>query len=85
MITLDLSHAKLQSSVADWQDKVTAIDKTLREGTCKGNDYIGWLNWWKNYDKDEFARIEETAKKIQDNSDVLVVCGIGGSYLGPRA
>lgn len=85
MITLDLSHAELQSPVADWQDKVTAIDKTLREGTCKGNDYIGWLNWWKNYDKEEFARIEETAKKIQDNSDVLVVCGIGGSYLGPRA
>lgn len=85
MISLDLSHAKLNEDVSAWQDKVSEIDASLQGGKCLGNDFIGWLNWHKNYDKEEFARIEAAAKKIQENSDVLVVCGIGGSYLGPRA
>lgn len=85
MISLDLSHAKLESPVSQWQDKVSAVDAELKNGTCKGNDFIGWLNWWQNYDKEEFARIEKVAARIQETSDVLVVCGIGGSYLGPRA
>lgn len=85
MISLDLSHAKLESPVSQWQDKVSAVDAELKNGTCKGNDFIGWLNWWQNYDKEEFARIEKAAARIQETSDVLVVCGIGGSYLGPRA
>jgi len=50
-----------------------------------GNDFLGWLDLPLNYDKDEFARIKAAAKKIQNNSDVLVVIGIGGSYLGARA
>lgn len=85
MLKLDLTHAFLKENVNDYQKEVTEIDKTLVEGTCKGNDFIGWMNWYKNYDKEEFARIKEAAKKIQDSSDVLVVCGIGGSYLGARA
>lgn len=85
MISLDLSHAMLKEDPASYQDKVSEIDASLQNGTCLGNDFIGWLNWHKNYDQDEFARIEAAAKKIQDSSDVLVVCGIGGSYLGPRA
>jgi glucose-6-phosphate isomerase len=85
MITLDLSHAFLKENVNDYQDKVTEIDAQLQNGTCAGNDFIGWLNWYKNYDKEELARIKAAAKKIQDSSDVLVVCGIGGSYLGARA
>lgn len=85
MLKLDLTHAFLKENVNDYQDQVTEIDKTLVEGTCKGNDFIGWMNWYKNYDKEEFARIKEAAKKIQESSDVLVVCGIGGSYLGARA
>lgn len=85
MISLDLSHAKLNEEPGKYQDAVTKIDAELVNGTCAGNDFIGWMNWYKNYDKDEFARILKTAKKIQDSSDVLVVCGIGGSYLGPRA
>ncbi len=85
MIKLDLSHAKLNEELNNWQPQVSEYDKQLVEGTCKGNDFIGWMKWHENYDRDEFARIKETAKKIQDNSDVLVVCGIGGSYLGPRA
>ncbi len=50
-----------------------------------GNDFLGWLDLPLNYDKDEFERIKQAAKKIQNNSDVLIVIGIGGSYLGARA
>lgn len=85
MIKLDLSHAKLEQQPEAWQEQVDKYNTELANGTCKGNDYIGWMTWFEDYDKEEFARIKETAKKIQENSDVLVVCGIGGSYLGPRA
>ncbi len=50
-----------------------------------GNDFLGWVNLPKNYDKDEFKRIKIAAEKIKKNSDILVVIGIGGSYLGARA
>ena len=50
-----------------------------------GNDFLGWIDLPVNYDKSEFARIKEAAKKIQSDSEVLLVIGIGGSYLGARA
>lgn len=50
-----------------------------------GSDYLGWVDLPENYDREEFARIEAAAKKIQKDSDVLIVIGIGGSYLGARA
>ena len=50
-----------------------------------GNDYLGWIDLPVDYDKDEFARIKKAAEKIQGDSDVLLVIGIGGSYLGARA
>ena len=59
--------------------------KVLLERTGGGNDYLGWIDLPVNYDKEEFGRIKEAAKKIQADSDVLVVIGIGGSYLGARA
>ena len=58
---------------------------TLVNGTGAGNDFIGWVDLPVNYDKDEFARIQKAAAKIQANSKALVVIGIGGSYLGARA
>jgi len=64
------------------QSQVTAADKQLREGTGAGSDFLGWIDLPKNYDKDEFARIKKAAEKIQSDSEVLVVIGIGGSYLG---
>jgi glucose-6-phosphate isomerase len=67
------------------QTQVTAADKALREGTGPGNDFTGWIDLPKDYDKEEFARIKKAAEKIQSDSDVLVVIGIGGSYLGARA
>ena len=57
----------------------------LINSTGAGNDFLGWLNLPVNYDKEEFARIKEAAEKIKNNSDILVVIGIGGSYLGARA
>lgn len=85
MIQLDLNHAFLKEDVKAYQDQVRAIDEALQNGTCKGNDFIGWLNWANNYDKEEFSRIKEVATKVRENTEVFVVCGIGGSYLGARA
>lgn len=58
---------------------------TLLEGSGKGNDFIGWVNLPRDYDKEEFARIKKAAQKIRSDSQALVVCGIGGSYLGAAA
>lgn len=55
------------------------------EGNGAGNDFLGWVNLPVDYDKEEFARIQKAAEKIQSDSEVLVVIGIGGSYLGARA
>lgn len=66
------------------QSQVTAAHNELREGTGAGSDFRGWIDLPTNYDKEEFARIKEAAK-IQSDSEVLVVIGIGGSYLGARA
>lgn len=59
--------------------------KTLVEGTGEGNDFLGWVNYPNAYDQDEFARIKKAAEKIRKDSEVLVVIGIGGSYLGAKA
>lgn len=64
---------------------VSAAHKMLTEGTGLGSDFLGWLDLPVNYDKDEFRRIKESAEKIKKDSEVLVVLGIGGSYLGARA
>ncbi len=65
--------------------EVKAAHKALHDGTCLGNDFIGWLNLPTDYDKEEFARIKAAAAKIKKDTDVFVVIGIGGSYLGARA
>lgn len=64
---------------------VQAAQDTLHARTGAGNDFLGWVDLPENYDKEEFARIKAAAKKIQQSCDVLVVIGIGGSYLGARA
>ena len=68
-----------------YQDKITAAHEALHNGTGAGSDFIGWVDLPVDYDKDEFARIKVAAEKIKNNSDVLIVIGIGGSYLGARA
>lgn len=67
------------------QAQVTLADSMLRQGNGPGSDFLGWLDLPENYDKEEFARIQKAAKKIQAESEVLVVIGIGGSYLGAKA
>lgn len=65
--------------------EIRASHKTLTEKTGAGNDFLGWVDLPENYDKEEFARIKLAAQKIRSDSEVLVVIGIGGSYLGARA
>lgn len=62
-----------------------AAYQVVRERSGAGNDFLGWVDLPVNYDKEEFARIQKAAAKIQSDSDVLLVIGIGGSYLGARA
>ena len=64
---------------------VQAARETLVEKTGAGNDFLGWIDLPVDYDKEEFGRIKKAAEKIQKDSDVLLVIGIGGSYLGARA
>ena len=65
--------------------EVKAAHKVLHDGSGLGNDFLGWLNLPTDYDKEEFARIKKCAEKIKKDTDVFVVIGIGGSYLGARA
>ncbi len=74
-----------RSEIEAWREKVVAADKSLREKTGAGSDFLGWMEASVNYDKEEFARLKAAAKKIQKTCDVLIVIGIGGSYLGARA
>ncbi len=85
MIKLDLSYAKLNENLDDYQAKVSEAHKWLHEKTGKGNDYVGWVEWPNNYDKEEFDRILKLSEKLKGKFDILLVCGIGGSYLGARA
>ena len=65
--------------------QVEVAHKQLADRTGPGNDFLGWMDLPKSYDKEEFARIKQAAEKIRSDSDVLLVAGIGGSYLGARA
>ncbi|MBQ7385898.1 MAG: glucose-6-phosphate isomerase [Ruminococcus sp.] len=65
--------------------QVKSAHEVLHSGTGLGNDFIGWLTLPTDYDKDEFDRIKKAAKKIQSDTEIFIVIGIGGSYLGARA
>ena len=74
-----------QRNILEYKEKVENIHKDLNRRAKIENDFVGWLNLPTNYDKKEFSRIKKAAKKIKKESDILVVIGIGGSYLGSRA
>lgn len=84
MIKLDLSNVIEKIPFAEYEQKVSKINKMIDEKTGAGNDFLGWTTWPTDYDKEEFARIKKAAQEIRKNYDVLVVAGIGGSYLGAR-
>ncbi len=67
------------------QAQVTAAHEMLHSGSGLGNDFLGWLTLPTDYDKEEFARIQAAAERIKNDTDVFIVIGIGGSYLGARA
>ncbi len=87
-ITLDCRKAATffsDEEVQNIKSQVKLAHSMLHEKTGAGNDFLGWVDLPKNYDKEEFARIKKAAEKIRSNSDVLIVIGIGGSYLGAKA
>ena len=88
MIKVDISNVWGELSLPDllaMEQEVFAAHKTLDEGTGAGNDFLGWLNLPVNKPTEEMIRIQKAADQIRSDSDVFVVIGIGGSYLGPRA
>jgi len=87
-LSLDLSKIKPflnESEITNLGPMVREAHNMLHNGTGAGKDFLGWIDLPVNYDKEEFARIKKAAEKIKNNSDVLIVIGIGGSYLGARA
>ena len=84
-VSLDISRAVSASEIDSLWGAVENAHNTLTNGTGAGNDFLGWVKLPENFDKEEYARIKKAAEKIAGDSDVLVVIGIGGSYLGARA
>lgn len=85
-ITIDYSKTGVMPhEVSYFKEQIAVAHKMLHEKTGAGNDFLGWVDLPVDYDKEEFARIQKAAEKIQNDSDVLIVIGIGGSYLGARA
>ena len=74
-----------QKNIMAYKEEVENIHKDLNRRANDDDDFVGWLELPTNYDKKEFARIKKSAKRIAKDSDILVVIGIGGSYLGARA
>lgn len=85
-LRVDLDYSGIQNKeLLDYQKEVKAVHQELYSNPNSEFDFKGWLDLPINYDKKEFERIKKVAKKIQKNSEVLLVIGIGGSYLGARA
>ncbi len=87
-IKFNYSYAKQfirENDLKGLETQVAAAHKTVNEKSGLGNDFLGWVNLPTDYDKEEFARIKAAAAKIKADTDILIVIGIGGSYLGARA
>lgn len=85
MLKLDLSHLTKTIDINSYQDLVSEINEKLINKKGFGSEYTGWMDWPNNYDVSEVERIKKTAKHLRDISDVVLVCGIGGSYLGAKS
>ncbi|WP_100400084.1 glucose-6-phosphate isomerase [Bacillus sp. FJAT-44742] len=87
-LNLDYSNALefvREEEISQLQGAVTQAHEALHNKTGAGNDFLGWVDLPADYDKGEFSRIQQAADKISEDSDVLIVIGIGGSYLGAKA
>ena len=86
MIKFNLDNSSIsENTIEEYSDEVLAIHEVLHRKANDENEFLGWIELPTNYDKEEFERIKKAAKKIQNDSDALIVIGIGGSYLGARA
>ena len=85
-ISIDFRKSKITGKeIMVYSDEIKKIHMMMNKKANDKKEFLGWLNWPSKYGKREFEKIKKCAKRIQDNSDVLVVIGIGGSYLGARA
>lgn len=88
MLSVRMQNTKSFIRENEWKDfypQAQAARQLLHSKQGAGNDYLGWLDLPETYDKEELSRIEKAAKRIREQADILVVVGIGGSYLGARA
>ena len=84
MIKVDVSNVISEKEIKAYQKSVSKINKMIDDKSGPGNDFLGWSTWPTDYDKEELERLLKDAKYVSDNFDVLVVAGIGGSYLGAK-
>lgn len=85
MMKLDLQYTGQEQALDSLREETLKAFDVLQNKSGKGNDFLGWIDLPVNYDREEFQRILEAAKRIREDSEALVVIGIGGSYLGARA
>ncbi|ASP27992.1 glucose-6-phosphate isomerase [Spiroplasma corruscae] len=86
MIKINLKHIEFESEVSSFDMKlIQELEDKIINKTGKGSDFLGWYNWPNDYDKKEYSLMQETAKALRNEIEVLLVIGIGGSYLGARA
>jgi glucose-6-phosphate isomerase len=85
VITVKTDHLIDPVDFLGYQKKVAEINEGILHKSGAGNDFLGWVDWPVDYDHEELKKIKETAEYVRAHYDVLVVCGIGGSYLGARA
>ena len=84
MIKVDVSNVISEEEISKYASSVKRVNQMIDDKSGPGNDFLGWVDWPVNYNKEEVERLLEDAKYVRENFDVLVVAGIGGSYLGAR-
>ena len=85
MIKVDSSHILRDVDLSSFEEKMHRAHRLIEDRDGPGGDYLGWAHYPETYDKEELERIIKAGKEIAENYEVLLVCGIGGSYLGARA
>ena len=84
MIKVDVSNVISESEIKKYQSQVSKINKMIDDKSGPGNDFLGWSTWPSDFDKEELERLLKDAQYVREHFDVLVVAGIGGSYLGAK-
>ncbi|AHI53142.1 glucose-6-phosphate isomerase [Spiroplasma culicicola] len=86
MISINFSNSKIENDIKNFsKEKMKEIHDVIENKTGLGNEFLGWLTWPEDFNKDEYQKMKEVANKLRQEIDVLLVVGIGGSYLGARA